>query len=109
MKTRDGIYYDLDESEYITKFNNLVFYFSSFKNKERFDSAIDSFTYYESLKMESRFNVKLDIKEILAITLYKRIEKRGLKIEYKYNDKIYNYDEIKYFSIVPLFNDNSNK
>ncbi len=77
------VIYDLSKSTYTSKFGNYVFYFSSLFYKTKFDDTIEHYVEYEKLKLRGKYNVSFDkigIEDILAIALYKKIEKRGFRI-----------------------------
>lgn len=82
MKTKNGIELNLEESKYISKFNGLVFYFSSETYKNKFNEQIEDFIKIESIKIFNKYKVKIDLSDYLAVSLYKRIEKRGFLILY---------------------------
>jgi len=78
-----GIYYDLTESEYIYKLKDYKFYFSSSLYMNKFINGVNNYVKIEKLKMKQRLKVDFDITEILCISYYKKIEKRGFYITYK--------------------------
>lgn len=61
----------------------LVFKFSSIFNMDRFIDGLKEFIETESLKLNSRYQVKFNIYDDLAISYYKKIEKRMFSVEYK--------------------------
>lgn len=77
MKTARGIYYNLEESPYITKFKNFKFYFSSQFYRNKFETLIYEYIQNETIKFKNKYNVNIDIEEILSFNLYRKIEKRG--------------------------------
>ena len=80
MVTKNGICLNLKESEYfVTKFG-LTFYFSSKMYLNKFIQNIDSFIETETIKFRNKYNVELQFNLCLAISYYKRIEKRGFFI-----------------------------
>lgn len=89
MKTRRGIYYDLEESPYITKFRDFRFYFSSEFYRNKFETNLRDYIKEETLKLKKRYKVKIDFTDILAFNLYKRIEKRGCYVIYQNNSLNY--------------------
>lgn len=91
MRTIRGIYYNLDESIYIYKFKDLEFYFSSNFYKERFDDILTEYIKNETIKLESKYKCKLNIDYMLALNLYKQIEKRGFKVKFKEKEINENY------------------
>lgn len=77
------VFYDLTQSPYIAKFKNISFVFSSNFYKEKFEMKLQSFINSETSKLYAQYNTFLRIKDLelfFAIVLYKRIEKRGLRI-----------------------------
>ena len=61
----------------------LVFKFSSIFNMDRFIDGFKEFIDTETLKLNSRYHVKFNIYDDLAISYYKKIEKRIYYVEYK--------------------------
>lgn len=74
------VIYDIEESDYFYKINNLKFYFTSVFNQRRF---INNFKYYvkeETFKLQSKYHINIDITNYLLVAFYKKIEKRGFKV-----------------------------
>lgn len=82
MKTKRGIYYDLRESEYVFKYGSLTFYFSSNLYREKFSERIDYYLKNETMKLNNKYQCKLEGNEMFALNLYKNIEKRGFRVYY---------------------------
>lgn len=80
MKTENGIYLDLTESDYKVKKLGLTFYFSSKFYMEKFQNQVETFTHNEMLKLYNKYRVSSNLKIFLTISFYKRIEKRGFRI-----------------------------
>lgn len=80
------VYNDINKSEYIYIFKDLIFYFSSEFYMNKFIRELDKYINDEELKLKIRYNVNFEIPSILALSLYKKIEKRGFKV--LYNDSI---------------------
>lgn len=74
------VIYDIEKSEFSLKVNNLKFYFSSVFNLRRFQSNYKSFVEEETLKLQSKYHVNIDIFNYLLVVFYKKIEKRGFKV-----------------------------
>ena len=72
--------YDLNNSNFITKLDNWVYYFSSKFNQDRFLNGYYEFITSELNKLYARYHVKIDIHEYLTLVYYKKIEKRGFKV-----------------------------
>lgn len=85
------IYNDINESDYTFKYNDLVFYFSSKFYKEKFIKEHISFIHDETMKLKIKFKCNIYCDEMILLLLYKKIEKRGFKIEYKGKELIENY------------------
>lgn len=94
MKSKRGIYYNLDDSDYklILKENNLTFYFSSEFYKNKFLDIYKNYLLSENLKLGVKYECKIDANNMLLLKLYQKIETRGFKVVYK-NKEI---DEIKF-------------
>lgn len=90
MKTRRGIYYNLEESPYITKFRDFKFYFSSQFYRNKFEVLLPDYIKAETEKFNHKFNVNINIEDILSFNLYRKIEKRGCYCIY-YNNAVNNY------------------
>lgn len=82
MKTRNNIYHDLSESVYITKFNSFKFSFSSKFYQHKFESELVDYIKTESDRFKNRYNVNMNLTDLLAFTLYRKIEKRGCFVRY---------------------------
>ena len=90
MKTRRNIYYNLEESPYITKFNDFKFYFSSKFYQCKFDETLVEYIKEESDKFKNKYSVTINLTDLLAFNLYRKIEKRGCYCIYS-NNNINNY------------------
>lgn len=91
------VYYDLNLSNYKFNYKKLTFYFSSKFYIDKFTKEIDNFVNIEGNKLYSKYKVVLEPTEYLALSLYKKIEKRGFRVYYN-NEEI---KETESFSIVP--------
>lgn len=80
MQTRNGIELNLNESKYNFKFLGLVFYFSSMFYMEKFKKEVKNYINVEQIRLKNRYNMNLLINRCLAISLYKKIEKRGFRV-----------------------------
>ena len=92
------VYYDLNLSNYEFNYKKLTFYFSSKFYIDKFTKEIDNFVNIEGNKLYSKYRVMLEPSEYLALSLYKKIEKRGFRVYFN-NKEI---KETESFSIVPL-------
>lgn len=87
MKTKNGIYLNLEESEYKLNYNGLIFYFSSELYMLKFKYKVIQYTIEETAKIKAKYKININLDAMLEISLYKKIEKRGFRIVYKENEK----------------------
>lgn len=81
--------YDLNNSEYISKIHDYLYYFSSEFNLNRFNEGVYDFVKIETNKLKARYHVNINISDYLTLVFYKRIEKRGFKVlTYDTNNEI---------------------
>ena len=76
------VYYNLYESEYHYKFKRFEFVFSSKLYINNFKKNFENYTYIENEKIRAKYQVDLEASEYLALSLYKKIEKRGFLVYY---------------------------
>lgn len=86
------IYYDLTKSEFVVRYDDFEFYFSSQFYKNKFLESHIDYVRDERLKLESRFKCGIYADSLLLLELYKKIEKRGFYV--KYNGMVINKDYI---------------
>lgn len=86
------IYYDLTKSEFVIRYDEFEFYFSSQFYKNKFQEMYIDYVRDETLKLESRFKCRIFADSLLLLELYKKIEKRGFYV--KYNGIVINRDYI---------------
>lgn len=80
MRVSKNLYYDINESDLYTNFKEMIFYFSSDKNKERFDNGILDYVKQEQDKILCKYHIICDVSKMLALAFYMRIEKRGFRV-----------------------------
>ncbi len=80
MKTARGIELDLKESDYSFNFLDLLFFFSSEFYRDKFATELSKTIKEETFKLENKYKNKIMCERLIAIFLYKRIEKRGYRI-----------------------------
>ena len=80
MKTKNGIELNLKESNYTYNYKGFLFYFSSEFYKQKFIEKINSYINEEQLKINAKYQVKIDLEMFFAIALYRKIEKRGFYV-----------------------------
>lgn len=76
------IYNDINESIYVFKYDNMVFYFSSKFYLEKFKKEYNEFLKDETMKLKIKYRCTICADEMILLLLYKRIEKRGFKVLY---------------------------
>lgn len=77
------IYYNIKESEYKVDYENFTFFFSSILYKRKFERELKNYVSDESYKIQSKYYNHIEACEYLALSLYKKIEKRGFNVLYK--------------------------
>ena len=75
------IYYNINESEYKVDYQNFTFYFSSILYERKFKAELNKYVSDESYKITSKYQNHIEATEFLALSLYKKIEKRGFYIK----------------------------
>lgn len=81
------VYHDLEKSKYIVEYSRFKFIFSSKFYIEKFKKELYNYIENESIKITHRYSSFLESDEFLALSLYKRIEKRGFKVYFE-NEEI---------------------
>ena len=79
---------DFEKTPFTITKDGLKFYFSSSFNQRRFNFRVDDFIVQETLKLNNRYKVKANYTLILMIAFYKRIEKRGFRVEFEDGKKL---------------------
>ena len=92
MEKEKIVYNNIDESPYCLEYKEYKFYFSSEFYKRNFSLRLEPYVKEETYKLANRYKISNskfldDLKEVLYISLYKKIEKRGFRI-YKYEIRI---------------------
>ena len=77
------VFLNLEKSKYKVKKAGMILYFSSEFNKRRFFSRVDEYIINETLKLNNKYKVKANYTLILILAFYKKIEKRGWRIEFE--------------------------
>lgn len=86
-----NVYYELDKSEYVYKYRRFTFTFSSKPYIEKFKRMLNDYVNIENKKLEAKYLIHLESDEYFALSLYKKIEKRGFRV--KFNDKYIDKNE----------------
>ena len=77
------IYYNINDSEYKVECGNFTFYFSSILYQRKFTRELKNYISDESFKLRTKYLNHIEASEYLALSLYKKIEKRGFNVLYK--------------------------
>ena len=81
--------YDISKSEYSYKYKDLIFFFSSQFNRNRFVLGYNNYVSEETNKLRVKYHVNISLENFLLVAYYKKIEKRGFRVlTYKENDII---------------------
>lgn len=80
MITKNGICLNLEESNYKILKYGVIFYFSSLLYLEKFEKEVENYINTETIKLRNKYKVDNDFTLYLAISFYKKIEKRGFYI-----------------------------
>lgn len=81
-----SVIYDLKKSNYYTDYRGLRFYFSSPCYQRKFETKINDYVEDEAIKLSAKFKIPVGACKfycIFAVALYRKIEKRGERIEDK--------------------------
>lgn len=81
MKTIRGIYLDISESDYFFDLDGLRYFFSSEFNLKRFKERVLNYVNEESIRLKLKYKINFNFDLFLSIAFYKKIEKRGFRIE----------------------------
>lgn len=78
---RSIVYNNIDDSVFFTDVGKCRIYFSSKFNKSRFLKNYKNYIDEENAKLENKYHVKIVANYYLLFAFYKKIEKRGFRIE----------------------------
>lgn len=78
--------YELEDSPFFLRIDDFMFYFSSSFYKTKFENGYKEYIRSETLKLNVRYKMIVDADEMLLLSFYKMIEKRGFKVKYKGNE-----------------------
>ena len=86
---RSIVYNNIDDSVFFIDVGKCRIYFSSEFNKSRFLKNYKNYIDEENAKLENKYHVKIVANYYLLFAFYKKIEKRGFRIENNItNDKV---------------------
>lgn len=80
MISRNGVYYDLNLSNFRFKCGNLIFVFSSKLHLENFKKKYKENRDIINYSLSKRFKCKVDVSQLADVVLYRKIETRGFLI-----------------------------
>lgn len=75
------VYNNIENSTYFIDVGKLRIYFSSEFNKNRFLKNYKTYIDEENAKLENKYHVKIVANYYLLVAYYKKIEKRGFRLE----------------------------
>ena len=78
--------YELEDSPFFLRIDDFMFYFSSSFYKNKFENEYKEYIRSETLKLNVRYKMIVDADEMLLLSFYKMVEKRGFKVKYKGNE-----------------------
>lgn len=81
MKTKNGIELNLKESKYQFEYEQMIFYFSSEFYLNKFKNLLPNYIETESIKLYNKYKIHVNFKQFLALSFYKKIEKRGFYVK----------------------------
>ena len=79
---RDKIYYDIKEATYFYTIYNIRLYFSSKFYMNKYKNEVEGYINREAQKIKVKYKLNINMNLLLALSYYKKIEKRGF---YAYN------------------------
>lgn len=74
------VYQDIERSKYSFQVDNMLFYFSSLFNLERFKRKYLDYIKNEERKVVNKYHYSINMKNYLLVCFYMMIEKRGFKV-----------------------------
>lgn len=75
--------YELEDSPFFLRIDDFMFYFSSKFYMDKFKKEYPEYIKNETLKLNVRYKMIVYADEMLLLSYYKQIEKRGFKVKYK--------------------------
>lgn len=96
MRTRNGVYYNLELSGYRHTIDNITFVFSSQLHKDKFKKKLTENRNKINVSLSKRFNISVDVPHLADIVLYRKIETRGFLVITADGKKINNMAKLLY-------------
>lgn len=75
------VYQDITQSDITFEVDDIVFYFSSLFNKNRFIKKYEFYVKEEENKIINKFHFSINLRRYLLLSLYNKIEIRGFLVE----------------------------
>ena len=75
--------YELEDSPFFLRIDDFMFYFSSDFYRKKFENEYKGYLRDETLKLNVRYKMIVCADEMLLLSYYKMIEKRGFRVKYK--------------------------
>lgn len=75
--------YSLEDSPFFLRINDFMFYFTSKFYMDKFNKEYKDYIRDETLRLNVRYKMMGYADEMLLLSFYKIIEKRGFKVQYK--------------------------
>lgn len=82
-QTKNGIYPNIDFSTYYYSVGDYCFYFSSERNREKFEERWEEYVYDFNAYWSGKMKIEVILSSLALLELYQRIEKRGFRVEIK--------------------------
>ena len=93
VKSRNGIYYILKQSDYTVVYGALTFYFSSQNYRDRFNEEVIEAVDLYNARQAARTGIRSAAIFTPAFELYRRIEKRGFFVVLEWLGRRYELEE----------------
>ena len=81
--TMNIVYYKIEDSPFFLRVNDFMFYFSSRFLLSKFERGYKEYLRNETLKLNLKYKMIVCADEMLLLSFYKMVEKRGFKVQYK--------------------------
>lgn len=77
------VFYKLEDSPFFLRIGDFMFYFTSKFYMDKYNNTYRDYVKNETLKLNVKYNMLVDAEEMLLLSYYKIVEKRGFKVQYK--------------------------
>lgn len=75
--------YSLEDSPFFLKVDDFMFYFTSKFYMDKFKREYQDYIRDETLRLNVKYKMIVYAHEMLLLSFYKMVEKRGFKVQYK--------------------------